>query len=54
MVRDNLNTHGPASFYEAFAPLEARRWAERFAFHDTPKHGSWLNIAEIEFSVWSR
>ena len=54
VVLDNLNTHGPASFYEAFAPLEARRLVERFAFHDTPKHGSWLNIAEIEFSVLSR
>ena len=51
---DNLNTHGPASFYEAFAPEEARRLAERFEFHYTPKHGSWLNIAEIECSVLSR
>jgi DDE superfamily endonuclease len=54
VVLDNLNTHGPASFYEAFAPAEARRLAERFAFHYTPKHGSWLNIAEIELSVLSR
>jgi DDE superfamily endonuclease len=54
VVLDNLNTHGPASFYEAFAPEEARRLAERFEFHYTPKHGSWLNIAEIEFSVLSR
>ena len=54
VVLDNLNTHGPASFYEAFAPLEARRLAERFEFHYTPKHGSWLNMAEIEFSVLSR
>jgi hypothetical protein len=54
VVLDNLNTHGPASFYEAFAPEEARRLAERFDFHYTPKHGSWLNMAEIEFSVLSR
>jgi hypothetical protein len=54
VVLDNLNTHGPASFYEAFAPDEARRLAERFEFHYTPKHGSWLNMAEIEFSVLSR
>jgi hypothetical protein len=54
VVLDNLNTHGPASFYEAFAPPEARRLAERFEFHYTPKHGSWLNMAEIEFSVLSR
>jgi DDE superfamily endonuclease len=54
VVLDNLNTHGPASFYEAFAPGEARRLAERFDFHYTPKHGSWLNMAEIELSVLSR
>jgi hypothetical protein len=54
VVLDNLNTHGPASFYEAFAPAEARRLAERFEFHYTPKHGSWLNLAEIELSVLSR
>jgi DDE superfamily endonuclease len=54
VVLDNLNTHGPASFDEAFAPDEARRLTERFDFHYTPKHGSWLNIAEIEFSVLSR
>jgi len=54
VVLDNLNTHGPASFYEAFAPTEARRLAERFTFHYTPKHGSWLNMAEIELSVLSR
>jgi len=54
VVLDNLNTHGPASFYEAFAPAEARRLAERFEFHYTPKHGSWLNMAEIELSVLSR
>jgi DDE superfamily endonuclease len=54
VVLDNLNTHGPASFYEAFAPDEARRLTERFEFHYTPQHGSWLHIAEIEFSVLSR
>jgi DDE superfamily endonuclease len=54
VVLDNLNTHGPSSFYEPFAPAEARRLAERFAFHYTPKHGSWLNRAEIELSVLSR
>jgi DDE superfamily endonuclease len=54
VVLDNLNTHGSASFYEAFAPHEARRLSERFEFHYTPKHGSWLNRAEIEFSVLSR
>jgi DDE superfamily endonuclease len=54
VVLDNLNTHGPASFYEAFRPEEAQRLAERFEFHYTPKHGSWLNMAEIEFSVLSR
>jgi DDE superfamily endonuclease len=54
VVLDNLNTHGPASFYEAFAPEEARRLAERFDFRYTPQHGSWLNRAEIELSVLSR
>jgi DDE superfamily endonuclease len=54
VVLDNLNTHGPASFYEAFTPEEAQRLTERFDFHYTPKHGSWLNMAEIEFSVLSR
>jgi hypothetical protein len=54
VVQDNLNTHGPASFYEAYAPAEARRLAERFEFHYTPKHGSWLNMAEIELSVLAR
>jgi hypothetical protein len=54
VVQDNLNTHGPASFYEAYAPAEARRLAERFEFHYTPKHGSWLNMAEIELSVLGR
>ena len=51
---DNLNTHGPASFYEAFPPAEARRLAQRFEFHSTPPHGSWLNVAEIELSVLDR
>jgi hypothetical protein len=54
VVMDNLNTHGPGSFYEAFAPAEAKRLAARFEFHYTPKHGSWLNIAEIELSALSR
>ena len=54
LVLDNLNTHGPASFYEAFPPDEARRLAQRFEFHYTPPHGSWLNIAEIELSVVDR
>jgi hypothetical protein len=54
IIMDNLNTHSPASFYEAFDPEEARRLTKRFEFHHTPKHGSWLNIAEIELSVLSR
>jgi hypothetical protein len=54
LVCDNLNTHGPASLYEAFAPAEARRLAERFEWHYTPKHGSWLNMAEMELSVVAR
>ena len=54
IVMDNLNTHSPASFYEAFEPEEALRLANRFEFHHTPKHGSWLNMAEIELSVLSR
>jgi len=53
LVMDNLNTHTPASLYEAFAPAEARRIAERLEIHYTPKHGSWLNIAEIELAVLS-
>ena len=48
---DNLNTHAPASFYEAFEPAEARRIAERLEIHYTPKHGSWLNMAEIEIGA---
>jgi hypothetical protein len=51
LVMDNLNTHNIASLYEAFEPQEARRLAERLDIHYTPKHGSWLNMAEIELSV---
>ena len=51
---DNLNTHKLASLYEAFPPDQARRIAERFEVHHTPKHGSWLNVAEIELSVLTR
>jgi len=51
LVLDNLNTHSTASLYETFPPEEARRLAERLEIHYTPKHGSWLNIAEIELSV---
>jgi len=54
LVMDNLNTHGIASLYEAFPPEEARQLAERLEIHRTPKHGSWLNIAEIELSVLKR
>jgi hypothetical protein len=54
VVLDNLNTHRPASLYEAFAPAEARRILKRLEFHHTPKHGSWLNMAEIEISVFQR
>jgi hypothetical protein len=54
LVQDNLNTHTPASLYEAFPPAEAQRLAEKLELHYTPKHGSWLNIAEIELSVLSR
>ena len=54
LVMDNLNTHTLASLYQAFPPAEARRLAERFEVHHTPKHGSWLNIAEIELSVLGR
>lgn len=53
-VIDNLNTHVPAAFYEAFEPDEARRLINRFEFHYTPKHGSWLNMAEIELSALGR
>jgi hypothetical protein len=54
LVQDNLNTHTPASLYKAFPPEEARRLARRFEVHYTPKHGSWLNVAESEISVLSR
>ena len=54
VVLDNLNTHVPGALYETFAPEEARRIAKRLEFHYTPKHGSWLNMAELEFSVLSR
>ena len=54
LVMDNLNTHNVASLYETFAPAEARRLAERLEIHYTPKHGSWLNIAEIELSALSQ
>ena len=54
LVMDNLNTHTMASFYEAFAPDVARSLAKRLEIHYTPKHGSWLNIAEIELSVMSK
>lgn len=52
--RANLNTHSPASLYEAFPPAEAARLRARFEFIFTPKHGSWLNIAEIELSALGR
>jgi DDE superfamily endonuclease len=51
LMEDNLNTHKPASLYEAFPAAEARRLVERFEWHYTPKHGSWLNLAESELSV---
>ena len=51
---DNLNTHRPASLYQTFPAAEARRIAKRLEFHYTPKHGSWLNMAEMEFSVLAR
>jgi hypothetical protein len=54
LVQDNLSTHKPASLYEAFPAKEARRLVERFEWHYTPKHGSWLNMAESELSVLSR
>lgn len=54
VVQDNLNTHGPWSLYEAFSPEEARRLCERIEWHYTPKHGSWLNMAELELSVLAR
>jgi transposase len=54
LVTDNLNTHSPASLYEAFEPAEARHLAERIEWHYTPKHGSWLNVAECELAVLAR
>jgi len=54
VVMDNLNTHSPSSLYEAFAPEEAKRILDRLELHYTPKHGSWLNMAEIELSVLGR
>lgn len=54
VVLDNLNTHAGSSLYEAFPPEEARRILKRLEFHYTPKHGSWLNIAEIELSILGR
>ena len=54
LVMDNLNTHNVASLYEAFEPCEAWRLAEKLEIHHTPKHGSWLNMAEIELSILSR
>ena len=54
LVEDNLNTHSPASLYEAFPPAEAKRIADRFEFHYTPKHGSWLDMAEIELGILNR
>jgi hypothetical protein len=53
-VLDNLSTHAPAAFYEAFEPAEARRLCERVEWHYTPRHGSWLNVAELELSVLAR
>jgi hypothetical protein len=54
LVMDQLNTHSPASLYQAFAPDEAKRLADRLEIHHTPKHGSWLNMAEIELSALGR
>lgn len=54
LVLDNLNTHTAASLYEAFEPVEAKRLADKLEIHYTPKHGSWLNMAEIELSVLGR
>lgn len=54
LVQDNLNTHGPHSLYQAFEPAEARRLMERIEWHYTPRHGSWLNMAELELSVLAR
>ena len=54
LVMDNLNIHSPASLYEAFPPAEARRLADRLEIHHTPRHGSWLNMAEIELGILQR
>jgi DDE superfamily endonuclease len=54
LVLDQLNTHSPASLYEAFPPAEAKRLADKLEIHYTPKHGSWLNMAEIELSILQR
>ena len=54
LITDNLNTHTPASLYKAFSPEEAHRLANRFEWHYTPKHGSWLDMAEIEIGVMCR
>ena len=54
VIQDNLNTHNPAFLYEVFEPAEAKRILDKLEFHYTPKHGSWLNMAEIEFSVLLR
>ncbi len=54
LVTDNLNTHGPGCLYERFEPKEAKRLCERFEWHYTPEHASWLNVAEIELSVLVR
>jgi len=54
LVVDNLNTHTPAAFYETFAPAEARRLTRKLEFHYTPKHGSWLNMAECEFAALTK
>lgn len=54
LVMDNLNTHSIGSLYEAFEPAEAKRLADKLEIHHTPKHGSWLNMAEIEIGVLSR
>jgi hypothetical protein len=54
LVLDNLNIHSPASLYEAFPPAEAKRLADKLEIHHTPRHGSWLNMAEIELSILQR
>lgn len=54
VVLDNLSTHSPAALYQTFPPAEARRLVKRLEFHYTPKHGSWLNMAELEFAILSR